>query len=100
MPSVHRRNTAPMRASPRCGAKTRTGKACRAPAVRHKQRCRMHGGAYGSGAPCGNQNALKHGTYGRAARARRAAIRALLLQAEECLKRAQPALPLKESEND
>jgi uncharacterized protein YjcR len=25
----------------------------------------MHGGAIGSGAPVGNQNALKHGTYSR-----------------------------------
>jgi uncharacterized protein YjcR len=32
-----------------------------APAVRGKLRCRMHGGAPGSGAPLGNQNALKHG---------------------------------------
>lgn len=26
-------------------------------------RCRLHGGAKGSGAPKGNQNALKHGEY-------------------------------------
>ena len=26
-------------------------------------RCRMHGGAKGSGAPEGNQNALKHGRF-------------------------------------
>jgi uncharacterized protein YjcR len=25
----------------------------------------MHGGAAGSGAPAGNQNALRHGMYGR-----------------------------------
>ncbi|HEV7345624.1 MAG TPA: HGGxSTG domain-containing protein [Devosia sp.] len=49
--------------SPRCGAKTRSGKPCAAPAVAGKQRCRMHGGAHGSGAPAGNQNALKHGQY-------------------------------------
>jgi glucans biosynthesis protein len=33
------------------------------PAVSGKARCRMHGGAPGSGAPRGNQNALKHGRY-------------------------------------
>jgi hypothetical protein len=59
----HRRNTAPMLASRRCGAKTRSGKPCRAPAVAGKARCRMHGGAAGSGAPAGNQNAWKHGAY-------------------------------------
>lgn len=52
-----------MRHTPRCGAKTRRGTACQAPAVRDKKRCRMHGGAKGSGAPVGNQNALKHGMY-------------------------------------
>jgi glucans biosynthesis protein len=35
----------------------------------------MHGGANGSGAPQGNQNALKHGTYTKAAFQRRKAIR-------------------------
>ncbi|WP_423228900.1 hypothetical protein [Sphingomonas jatrophae] len=29
--------------------------------MRGKKRCRMHGGARGSGAPKGNSNALKHG---------------------------------------
>ncbi|MGI9482021.1 MAG: HGGxSTG domain-containing protein [Hyphomicrobiales bacterium] len=52
-----------MRQSPRCGAKTRAGTPCQAPAVRGKKRCRMHGGARGSGAPRGNKNALKHGFY-------------------------------------
>ena len=47
--------------SPRCGARTRQGAPCRAPAVNNKRRCRMHGGANGSGAPIGSQNALKHG---------------------------------------
>lgn len=49
--------------SPRCGAKTRSGNPCMSPAVRGKKRCRMHGGAQGSGALRGNQNALKHGLY-------------------------------------
>jgi hypothetical protein len=34
--SDHARNTGPMRASPRCGAKIRSGGACRSPAVRGK----------------------------------------------------------------
>ena len=52
-----------MNRSRRCGARTRTGRACRSPTVSDKQRCRMHGGAKGSGAPAGNRNALKHGRY-------------------------------------
>jgi len=49
--------------APRCGARTKTnnGQPCRCPAVRGKSRCRIHGGATGSGAPVNNQNALKHG---------------------------------------
>ncbi len=46
---------------PRCGARTRSGKPCHNPCVKGKKRCRMHGGAAGSGAPKGNKNALKHG---------------------------------------
>jgi hypothetical protein len=52
-----------MHLSPRCGARTRTGSPCRSPAVKGRQRCRMHGGTTGSGAPAGNRNALKHGRY-------------------------------------
>ncbi|NDH69080.1 MAG: hypothetical protein EBY22_14500 [Gammaproteobacteria bacterium] len=49
--------------APRCGAKTKrnNGKPCRAPAVRGKQRCRIHGGSKGSGGQKNNKNALKHG---------------------------------------
>ena len=59
----HPRNTGPMRSSPRCGARTRGGGDCRAPAVSGRARCRMHGGAAGSGAPRGNRNALKSGLH-------------------------------------
>ncbi|HFF3338160.1 HGGxSTG domain-containing protein [Legionella pneumophila subsp. fraseri] len=60
---IHTDNTNfyPFLKSPRCGAKTRKATTCQAPAVRNKKRCRMHGGARGSGAPVGSQNALKHG---------------------------------------
>lgn len=67
MTSSHPRNTGPMLASRRCGAKTRSGKPCMSPAVDGKARCRMHGGAPGSGAPRGNKNAMKHGRYTREA---------------------------------
>ncbi|MGN8544394.1 HGGxSTG domain-containing protein [Bradyrhizobium sp. 13971] len=54
-----------MPASPRCGAKTRCGGSCGAPAVHGKTRCRMHGGAEGSGAPKANQSARRHGLFTR-----------------------------------
>ena len=62
---THKRNVGPMIQSLRCGAKTRAGTSCQAPAVSGRKRCRMHGGAAGAGAPKGNHNALKHGLYTR-----------------------------------
>ncbi len=82
----HRRDTGPMMQSARCGAKTRSGIPCRSPAVAGKKRCRMHGGAKGSGAPKGNQNAFKHGMYTREAMAERKQLNALLRQARETLR--------------
>jgi uncharacterized protein YjcR len=40
----------------------------------------MHGGAPGSGAPRGNQNALKHGRYSAKAIARRRYLRRLIVE--------------------
>ncbi|TIL58647.1 MAG: hypothetical protein E5Y79_19130 [Mesorhizobium sp.] len=45
----------------RCRAKTRKGNECQSGAMRNG-RCRMHGGT-STGAPKGNDNALKHGRY-------------------------------------
>ncbi len=70
----------------RCGAKTRAGRPCRAPVVRGKGRCRMHGGAPGSGAPLGNKNRLVHGRYTREAIAERRFVRELLREARATLK--------------
>jgi hypothetical protein len=83
--SNHTPNTGPMLASPRCGAKIRSGGSCRSPAVRGKRRCRMHGGAPESGAPTGNQNACKHGRFTSAAIAERKQIQALLADARKLL---------------
>ncbi len=74
-----------MLASRRCGAMTRTGRLCQAPAVHGKGRCRMHGGAPGSGAPKGNSNALKHGLYTWEAIAERKALKAFLHNARQIL---------------
>ena len=83
--SGHVRDTGPMLASPRCGAKTRNSGACRSPAVHGKKRCRMHGGAPGSGAPKANQNARKHGLFTGDAIAERGRIWALLGEARKLL---------------
>ncbi|KWV52848.1 hypothetical protein AS156_09365 [Bradyrhizobium macuxiense] len=83
--SDHISHTGAMLASPRCGAKTRTGGACRAPAVSGRKRCRMHGGAKGSGAPRANRNARKHGLFTRDAISERREIRALLGEARRML---------------
>nr|WP_305803871.1 HGGxSTG domain-containing protein [Bradyrhizobium sp. WSM2793] len=74
-----------MAASPRCGADTRGGLPCRAPAMRGGLRCRMHGGAPGSGAPWGNRNAHKHGAFTQERIAERRAIRELLDEAGKLL---------------
>jgi uncharacterized protein YjcR len=80
MTGDHPRNTGPMLSSPRCGAKTRSGKPCMSPAVHGNKRCRMHGGAPGSGAPRGNKNALKHGLYTREAIEERRQLQTLMRQ--------------------
>jgi uncharacterized protein YjcR len=85
MAADHPRNTGPMLGSRRCGAKSRSGKPCRLPAVAGKKRCRMHGGAAGSGAPRGNKNALKHGRYTREAIEERRQLRALLRQSRSLI---------------
>jgi hypothetical protein len=68
--------------APRCNAKTRhnNGSPCRSPPVRGKNRCRMHGGAKGSGAKHNNQNALKHGLTTREAKLHRREIREAIKQ--------------------
>ena len=45
----------------------------------------MHGGAKGSGAPTGNQNALKHGVYTAEAKAMRRHVRALTRRTREII---------------
>jgi hypothetical protein len=42
-------------AAARCGAKTRAGGKCQCPAIRGRQRCRLHGGR-STGAPKGRAN--------------------------------------------
>ena len=60
---------------PVCGARRRDGSSCGSPPAPGKRRCRLHGGAPGSGAPKGNRNALKTGAHTAATRARLKAMR-------------------------
>ena len=50
-----------------------------------RTRCRMHGGAQGSGAPLGNRNAVKHGLNTRAAIEERKQLRTLMRDARKLL---------------
>jgi hypothetical protein len=60
----------------RCGARTRSGEACKSAPVTGRRRCRMHGGANGSGAPCGARNGnFKHGRYTKEVEATRQWLR-------------------------
>lgn len=82
----HPRNVKGMHDAPRCGAKTRKGTPCEAPAVNGKARCRMHGGAKGSGAPLGNRNAVKSGLYTAENLAMRRHVMALVRQSRKIIK--------------
>lgn len=63
--------------SPRCGATTRKGTPCKAPAMKNG-RCRMHGGA-STGAPQGcNHPHYKHGLYTKEMIAAKAHFRELM----------------------
>jgi hypothetical protein len=67
----------------RCGAKTRSGAPCKSAPVTGRRRCRMHGGAHGSGAPSGSRNGnYKHGRY----TAETAAARRFLREARRMLR--------------
>jgi hypothetical protein len=61
-----------------CGARTKSGKPCRSPAT-GKGRCRLHGGASGSGGPPGKRNGqYRHGERTKAAIAEQRKLGALL----------------------
>lgn len=75
-----------MMASERCGARTRAGGVCRSPAVSGRRRCRMHGGAKGSGAPQGNGNALKAGLYTAERLAMRRQVGAIMRASKKLLR--------------
>ncbi len=74
--------------APRCDARTKhnNGLPCRSPAVRGKRRCRIHGGAKGSGAPKGNTNAIKHGCTTSEIKTFKKAVKTALCKADQLQK--------------
>ena len=68
---------------PACGARLRGGGTCQRRIEIGRRRCLQHGGGPRTGAPVGNQNALKHGAYTKPALARRRAIGAFV---RDCLR--------------
>lgn len=76
--------------APRCGARTRRGTSCQCPAMRHRRRCRIHGGlSTGARTPEGlariRQGVTRHGWFTRAAREERRRLRQLLRESRETL---------------
>jgi hypothetical protein len=85
------RRLANLAKAPRCGAKTRAGHPCRQAAVRERSRCRMHGGAKGSGGPRGERNGrFIHGHHTREAKAIRKVIRARVREIKALLQATKP----------
>jgi hypothetical protein len=85
------RRLANLAKAPRCGAKTRAGQPCRQAAVGGRSRCRMHGGANGSGGPRGGRNGnFKHGLYTLEAKATRRVMRAKVREIRDLIQAAKP----------
>ena len=77
-----------LRQAPRCLARTRRGTRCQSPAVAGKNRCRMHGGAAGSGAPKGKRNGKYcHGGFTTEAIDERRRLLSLIRESRDFLSR-------------
>jgi hypothetical protein len=75
----------------RCGAKTRAGQPCRQASVTDRSRCRMHGGARGSGGPQGDRNGnFRTGLHTREAKGIRKAVRAKVRGLKSLVQAARP----------
>ena len=75
----------PMHLSRRCGARTRSGRQCQSAAMPNG-RCRMHGGAPGSGAPRGVRNgSYRHGLRTIETMAERRLIRELIRESRKLI---------------
>src|SRR5215216_6002255 len=84
----------------RCGSQTRSGRPCQSPAVAGRARCRMHGGAKGSGGPSGTRNGnYKHGRYTAEAKQKREHFRQWITEqtrlVDALLERVRELMPKK-----
>lgn len=91
--NIEVRPHATLRESARCGARTRRGTLCQAPAMKNR-RCRLHGGkSTGPRTAAGieriRQALTKHGRYSQAARAERQQCQSLMRDARETLKQLE-----------
>src|ERR1700732_146469 len=92
-PDIERR-LANMANAPRCGAKTRAGSPCRQAAVNGRARCRMHGGAKGSGGPRGARNGnFKHGLFTSEGKRNRREVRAKIREVQRMLRKLRRGWP-------
>ncbi len=78
MTGDHPPNTGPMLLEPALWGQNAVGQALRVSGGKRRKALPSHGGAPGSGAPRGNQNALKHGPRGAIEERRQ--LRALMRQ--------------------
>jgi hypothetical protein len=69
-----------------CGAKTKSGAPCTNPPEKGRKRCRLHGGAVGSGGTIGNKNAWKHGLYSASAVEERRTLNSYLKEMQDMVK--------------
>jgi hypothetical protein len=77
----------------RCGAKTRSGRPCRSPAVHGRSRCRMHGCAPGAGGPEGERNGnYRHGLSTKETRMRLRAMRDLRREVKDLTRKLRGGL--------
>ncbi len=85
---MHLTETETVSQASRCGAQTRSGAPCKSAPVTGRRRCRMHGGAEGSGAPSGPRNGnYKHGRHTEEVAATRRWLREAIHTLRELKKR-------------
>ena len=90
---VHSAEPQALHQARRCGARTRSGRPCRSPAVHGRPRCRMHGCAPGAGGPEGERNGnYRHGLHTKETQTRLRAMRDLRREVKELTRKLRGGL--------
>jgi glucans biosynthesis protein len=98
---VHSAEPQTLQHARRCGARTRSGRPCRSPAVHGRPRCRMHGCAPGAGGPEGERNGnYRHGFYTKETRGRLRAMRDLTREVRDLTRKLRGGVRSGKSEVD